>query len=306
MNELSADALKFAYLGGSGVVAGFLAWNGWRQGVGRQGMTLLAVAGAYAAGFFGRKTAMPAFEFLGYPELLTEIIGGAAAGLLTYIAIHALSRVLFKRTKDIVVKSSRMRSGLLGALLGLAFSVVLFVVSYYTIRMMGTLAASKVQASSDDAAAAKLKPVGGLLPQEEPNALVKGLAKLNEALNEGTTGEILHKVDRVPPNVYALLFKLGLMVSREESVDRFLSYPGVAALAHHPKIERLKNDAGVSELLVSKSYLKLLRNEKVVTLANDEEFAKEIKAMDFEKALDYAIKGGPLPPLENPKPQSVP
>ena len=101
MSELSADTLKFAYLGGSGIVAGLLAWNGWRQGVGRQGMTLLAVAGAYAAGFFGRKTVMPAFSFLGYPEMLTEIIGGVAAGLLTYFAIHGLSNVLFKKRRTL-------------------------------------------------------------------------------------------------------------------------------------------------------------------------------------------------------------
>ncbi len=292
MNEFSADTLKFAYLGGSSVVAGFLAWNGWRQGVARQGMTLLAVAGAYTAGFFGRKSAMVAFEFLGYPELLTEVIGGVAAGLLTYVAINAVSRMLFrKKNKDIVERSSRMRSGTMGALLGFAFAFVLFVVSYYAIRMMGTIASSKMHVIHAEEEAAKQFPNAVHPPVEEPPALIRGLAKLNEALNEGRTGEVFHKVDRVPPNVYAILFKLGIMVSREESVDRFLSYPGVATLARHPKLVGLKSDPTVAALLESKSYLKMLRNEKVVALANDTAFAEEIKAMDFEKAIDHAIKG---------------
>jgi hypothetical protein len=306
MNELSADTLKFAYLGGSGVVAAFLAWNGWRQGVARQGMTLLAVASAYAAGFFGRKTAMPAFQFLGYPELVTEIIGGVAAGMLTYIAINGVSRIAFKKTKDVENRGRRLRSGAMGAALGFAFAALLFVVSYYAIRMMGTIAASKIQVAETDAQQAKRNPAHAAFPAEEPNAFIKGLAKLNNALNEGQTGEILHRVDRVPPNVYATLFKLGLMVSREESVERFLGYPGVAALAHHPKITNLKNDPTVGALLESKSYLKLLKNEKVVALANDQEFAVEIKKMDFEKALDHAIKGGEVPVLEKPLSQPIP
>ena len=292
MNEFSADTLKFAYLGGSGIVAGFLAWNGWRQGVARQGMTLLAVAGAYTAGFFGRKSAMVAFEFLGYPELLTEVIGGVAAGLLTYIAINAVSRVLFrKKNKDIVERSSRMRSGTMGALLGFAFALVLFIVSYYAIRMMGTIASSKMHVIHAEEEAAKQFPKVAHPPAEEAPALIRGLAKLNEALNEGRTGEVFHKVDRVPPNVYALLFKLGIMVSREESVDRFLAYPGIATLARHPKIVGLTHDPAVAALLETKSYLRMLRNEKVVALANDAAFAEEIKAMDFEKAIDHAIKG---------------
>ena len=286
MNEYSADTLKLAYLSGSSLVAGLLTWNGWRQGLGRQGMTLLAIASAYAAGFFGRKTAMPAFTFLGYPEIVTEVIGAVAAGLLTYLAIHGLSRVLFKKTKDVVERGSRVRSGVFGALLGFVFALFLFVVSYYAVRMMGTLASSKVRVASEDLAAAKANP------SEEPSAIIKGLAKLNDALNEGQTGELFHKVDRVPPNVYAMLFKLGIMVSREESVDRFLAYPGIASLAAHPKIVSLKNDPTVSEQLISKSYLRLLRNEKVVALANDAEFAALIKAMDFDKAIDHAIKGG--------------
>jgi hypothetical protein len=273
-------------------------------------MTLLAVAGAYAAGFFGRKTVMPAFSFLGYPEMLTEIIGGVAAGLLTYFAIHGLRNILFKKTKDIAGRGSRIRSGTMGAVLGFTFGLLMFAASYYAIRMMGTIASSQVQVATAGQEALRRAPAPGMLAPQEPSAIIKGLARLNDALNEGHTGEILHKVDRVPPNVYAMLFKLGIMVSSEEAVERFLMYPGVATLAHHPKLATLKNDPVVADLLSKKSYLRLLRNEKVVALANDREFAEQIKEMNFEKALDHAITGGnapgAAPVIEVPTQQSVP
>ena len=167
--------------------------------------------------------------------------------MLTYIAVNAVSRMLFKKDKSTPEPKQSVRFGVMGALLGFVFAMFLFVVSYYAVRMMGTIAASKVQSVNAELEASKHQPktAHAYAPQEDPPAFIKGLAKLNGALNEGQTGEFFHKVDRVPPNVYAMLFKLGIMVSSEESLDRFLGYPGVAALARHPKLAILKSDAAV-------------------------------------------------------------
>jgi hypothetical protein len=43
-------------------------------------------------------------------------------------------------------------------------------------------------------------------------------------------------------------------------------------------------------LLASQSYFRLLRHEKVLELANDQEFAERIKGTDFNQALDHALK----------------
>jgi uncharacterized membrane protein required for colicin V production len=304
MNALDADTLKTAYLSGCGVVTALLVWSGWRQGAARQGMSLLAVAGAYAVGFFGRKMARPLFDFLGYPDFITEIIGGFAAGLLTYITVYGLSRVFFKPTRGIADRVSRIRSGTFGSVLGLVFAALILVLCFYAVRMMGTIASSKIHVIQAEQAAHKQNPSAPI--PEEPGALIKGLAMLNDALNEGQTGEILHSVDHIPPNVYAMLFKLGIMASSEEAMSRFLDYPGVSALANEPRLKALTKDPAIAELLISKSYLRLLRNEKVVALANDSDFAARLRAMDFDKAMDHAIKGDNPPPLEKPTPQSLP
>ena len=57
----------------------------------------------------------------------------------------------------------------------------------------------------------------------------------------------------------------------------------------------MKNDPEVFKLLESRSFIKLLRHEKVLALATDAEFKALMEKMEFEKALDFA--------LEQPKPK---
>ena len=88
---------------------------------------------------------------------------------------------------------------------------------------------------------------------------------------------------------FATLTKLGIMVSRAEAVERFTNYPGIAELTNHPKLVGLRNDPEIAELLQSQSYFRLLRHDKIVALANDPIFAAEIKKLEFDKALDFAL-----------------
>ena len=80
------------------------------------------------------------------------------------------------------------------------------------------------------------------------------------------------------------------MVSSDESVARFLSYPGVQPLAEHPKIVALQSDPQVSREVLERDYLALLRNERIVAAANDPEVAVLLRQFEFQKALDYAIR----------------
>src|SRR4051794_11022070 len=99
-SRMEAESLENLYYAIAAIVVAILTYHGWRQGVARQAITLLAIASAYAVGFFGAGLAEPYFEFLKYPPQLTRIIGGAAAGLLTMIAITTVGRAFFKRTND--------------------------------------------------------------------------------------------------------------------------------------------------------------------------------------------------------------
>ena len=295
---MDPESLENLYYAGAACVVAILTVHGWRQGVARQAITLVAIASAYAVGFFGAGLVMPWFEFLRYPAPLTRIIAGAAAGLLTLMAITTLGRVFFKRTAERGPGSGRFAYGFFGALLGLVFGGVVFLVTTELVRLVGAVAQSNAQLvdqarANRGEAAAPMNPVVG------------GLARLTTALNDGGSGTFFRKVDPVPAHVFATLTKLGVMVSRPEAVDRFLTYPGISDLTNHPKIVELASDPEVSKLLASQSYFRLLRNEKVVGLASDPGFAEQLKRTDFQQAIDHALTAPPAkrrePQLERPE-----
>jgi hypothetical protein len=290
---MDAESLENLYYAIAAIVVAILTFHGWRQGVGRQAVTLLAIASAYAVGFFGADLVAPWFEFLRYPAPLTRIIAGAAAGVLTLLAITTLGRVFFKRTAERGPGKAKWAYGFFGGVLGLVFGGVVFMVATEIVRLAGAVAQSNVQLAEDTRA----KTAGS---RPEINPVVSGLARLTTALNDGGSGTFFRKVDPVPTHVFATLTKLGIMVSRPEAVDRFLTYPGISDLTRHPKIVELATDPEVAKLLASQSYFRLLRNEKVVGLASDPGFADQLKRTDFQQAIDHALKTPP-PPLRAPQ-----
>lgn len=289
---MSAATLKFLYCAGSAVFIGMLTWNGWRQGVVRQAMTLLSIVCAYVAAYFGASSAAPLFKFLGYPPQITILIGGAAVGCATFLGLHGLRRILLKRTAQQKNLRVRLSYGILGAFIGFAFGAILFFLTSSTIRALGVVAKSRLEDLEKETHPAPNTPKAPpLTPEDEPSPLVKGIARLGGALDEGQSGKFFHRYDTAPTaHVFATLTKLGIMVSRPEAVDRFLSYPGVGKLANHPKLVAVRDDPEVGELLLNGSYVRLLRHEKVLALASDEEFNGLVKKMEFEKALDHSLK----------------
>lgn len=293
--ELSADNLKIAYYSAAVLFVAALGWSGWRQGVLRQLMTLAAIACAYAAAYFGASSAAPVFAFLKYPPQVTTLIGGTAVGCATFLGLHGLRRWLFKRTAQQKNPTVRLSYGILGAILGVVFGSLVFLLTTGLVRAVSTVAKSRLGDIEKENHAAPI-----LLP-EEPGPLVRNFAKLGTALDEGKSGAFLQRYDAVPAtHVFATLAKLGIMISRPEAVDRFLAYPGVEKLASHPKLVAVKDDPEIAEMLIHHSFVRLLRHEKVLALANDSEFSALMKQMEFEKALNHALKepNPPAPPRE--------
>lgn len=295
--DLSADSLKVIYYGAWLLFVALLGWNGWRQGVARQLMTLAAIGCAYAAAFYGAPSAAPVFAFLKYPPQITRLIAGSALGCATFLGLHALRRIFFKRTAQHQGKGARLSFGILGATVGVAFgSLVFLVTTVFLSKAIGVAARSRVEQHEREVRAHVPAP------SEEPGALVRGFAKLGTALDEGASGRLLHRYDNTSmARAFATIAKLTIMVSRPEAVDRFLSYPGVEKLSKHPKLLAVKNDPAVAQLLASNSFIRLLRHEKVLALAGDAEFNALMQQMEFDKALEFALTP-PDPELEPPGP----
>lgn len=300
--DFSADSLKAIYYGVWLLFVALLGWNGWRQGVARQLMTLVAIGCAYAAAFYGASSAAPIFAFLKYPQQITTLIGGSAVGCATFLALHGLRRVFFKRTAQHQGKGARLSFGILGATVGVAFGSLIFLVTtVFLSKAIGVAAQSRVEQHEREIREHVQ------IPSEEPGPLIRNFAKLGTALDEGASGRFLHRYDNTSmARAFATIAKLTIMVSRPEAVDRFLSYPGVEKLTRHPKLLAVKNDPAVAELLVSHSFIKLLRHEKVLALAGDAEFNALMQQMEFEKALEFALKPPKPPePVPEPKPELV-
>lgn len=301
--DVSADNLKVAYYGVSVLCIAALGWNGWRQGVARQLMTLVAIACAYTAAYYGASSAAPVFGFLNYPPQITKLIGGAAVGCATFIGVHGLRRWFFKRTAQQKSEGVRLSYGILGAIIGVTFgSLVFLVTTVFLARGIGVAAKSRLEDIERD------KQSAPALAPEDPGPLVRNFAKLGVALDEGASGTFVRRYDNTSmSHVFATIAKLTIMVSRPEAVDRFLSYPGVEKLAMHPKLVAVKNDPEVFKLLNDASYVKLLRHEKVLALASDAEFKALMEKMEFEKALDFALKPAAAPaPAPGAGPQALP
>ncbi len=310
--DWSADTLRFAYYGVSALFVAALGFNGWRQGLVRQVMTLAAIACAYAAAYYGASSAAPIFGFLNYPPQITKLIGGAAVGCATFLGVHGLRRWFFKRTAEQKNAGVRVSFGVLGAILGVTFgSLVFLITTVFLARGIGVAAKSRLEDIERE------KQSAPTLVPEDPGSLVRTFAKLGGALDEGASGKFIRRYDNTPiSHVFATIAKLTVMVSRVEAVDRFLAYPGIEKLAMHPKLVAVKNDPEVFKLLNDGSYVKLLRHEKVLALANDAEFKGLLEKMEFEKALDFALKpdkqappptpDAALPPLETPQAPAAP
>jgi hypothetical protein len=52
----------------------------------------------------------------------------------------------------------------------------------------------------------------------------------------------------------------------------------------------LQKDPDIARDLVAGNYLALVRNDRIIRAANDQEIAELMSKFEFEKALDYALR----------------
>lgn len=281
------SAWKTAFFIGAGILVLVQAVRGWRLGVMRQAVNLLALAGAYLIAFFGGRFAVPFLRPLGFPDPVLAIIGGALMGFVFYTVLTVGAAILFKRTSQQSIGLVKLGYGGLGAVLGALFGIVLVWMLTLGVRLLGSVAETEIAATKRPA-----RVEGNVVaasPPQAPGRVMLGLVELKQAISEGRTGAVIEHVDPLPGALYSTLSKLGRVVSSEHSVNRFLAYPGVKALAQNPKIAALQSDPAIMRSALSRDFVGLMRNERVVAAANDPEVAAMLRKFEFEKALDHAL-----------------
>jgi len=294
------DAYQVAFFLGAALFIAFTAWHGWRLGILRQIINILALAAAYLIGYFGGGRLGPFLHrFSGLPEQALAVLGAVGLGFIVYCCITLIGVIAFTKTAHQRIGLIRFGYGASGSVFGAFYGLFLVWIMVLAIRLLGSVAESEI-AVADQPHVARAKSSPSTPPPVPPSAVARTLAHMKQSLEQGPAGAVVQQVDPIPGTLYGILRKLGLMVSDEKSVDRFLAYPGVKPLLAHPKIAALQNDPDITRDLVNRNYFALIRNPLIITAANDAEIAELMRKFEFEKALDYAIQ----PPADGSKPEA--
>jgi hypothetical protein len=275
--------------------------RGWRLGLMRQIMRLVALGAAYAAAFLGGGSllvpiARPVFKI---PDAVLSLLCGAVLALITYAVISGVGAILFKRTAQQDSGVVRLIYGLAGAVIGLFFSAFLLWLIVASVRTIGAVAEGQVRSQSRVAGHGSGDPTLHALeirrrflsePDDSGAALATSLARLKNSLELPPLGKAVKQADPISQKAYETLEKASSVLSSPERAQKFLTFPGARELSEHPKIVALRSDPEIAELIAQRRFLELLQNRRVIEVVNDPVIAERIKKFQIERALDYAME----------------
>ena len=256
----------------------FEIWRGWRRGVMRHGMSVLALIVAGGVGWiFAWMTGFISDRIIPLPYPAGRLIFGLIAALAFYFAAVALASMLFKKTSQQPPGIVRLFYGAGGGFFGLIFGLLILWGGISIFRTMGAVAEARQTALGDGQ-----------------------LVAIKESLEEGTTGSLVDKVDIVPSNIYGLITKLLRITQSPEATARFFAYPQTQQLLTQPKLMELFTDPAVAGAASEGNYLSLLTSPKLTEIASNPEVQKSFSGFELEKALDYALQESAPSPAPTP------
>jgi hypothetical protein len=270
--------------------------HGWRLGLLRQLVRVIAIIVAYSCAFFGAGATVPIMRsFLKLPDPILAVLGGAILAAILFAAINLTGAFLFRKTAQQESRLVRLIWGSTGAFLGILLGLFTIWLVFAGIRMVGSVAEARlrtqnapISAAGQPNGAAEVQTGSAVSPL--PNPLVAMLAYMKNSLEGGKVGEAVRTIDPLPPALYRVLEKAGQVASNAQSAAKFLSYPGAREISEHPKVVALRNDSRVMELIAGGHIFELMKNSRMVEAMNDPALQARVKNFDLERALDYALK----------------
>ena len=268
--------------------------HGWRLGLVRQLVRVIAIIVAYSCAFFGARATVPIMRsFFKLPDPILAVLGGAILAAILFAAINLAGAFLFKKTAQQESRFVRLIWGSTGAFLGIVLGLFTIWLAFAGIRMLGSVAEARLR-TQNLPASTKAQANGSVQIQTEsplsPNPLMAMLADMKNSLESGRVGETVRTIDPLPPALYRVLEKAGEVASNVQSAERFLSFPGAREISEHPKVVALRNDSRVMELIVAGRVVELMKNQRMIDAMNDPTLQAQVKKFELERALDYALK----------------
>jgi hypothetical protein len=274
------DRFQLLFLGGSGLLVLVQSIRGWRLGVVRQLVNLVALTLAYGAAFLSGRLLTPILHPLGYPDLLVSVLAGAAFGGVIYLAVSAAGARAFQRTDEKNLGLLRLGYGAGGSALGLLGALVTVWMSVLGIRFLGTVAQAEVNLA---------KTPASLRQGIRASPMAIELAQFKHSIDTGPAGALIHGTDPVPQRMYLIVEKMTRVISNMDSMRRFVTYPGTEVISQNPRIVALQRDPDIARQVVSGNIVGLLGNPKIVAAVNDPHLEVLVRSFELEKALDYAL-----------------
>ncbi len=273
------DRGQMIFFGLAGLFIAYEAFRGWRLGIVRQLIRLGALVSAYLAGIFLGGMAVPVLRLTGYPDLILKPVSMALIGIVAYLIVSFVGRVLFKKTTDQDFGLVWLVYGVTGSLCGVLFGLFFVTMMALAIRFLGTLASGIAEEPNSSAQVPTSK-----------KATVAGLVEMKHALEVGIAGEVLDTVDPIPKKAYELIEKLGRLSANPAAISRFLEYPGAIELTQMKEITALRDDPEIARAVQERRYFSLLKHPRITRTANNPKVAEQVGKFDLEKALDFALE----------------
>jgi hypothetical protein len=294
-----SSAWQLAFLSFAVVILILEVLHGWRIGLTRQLMRIIAIIAAYSCAIFAGPVLLPITRsFTKLPDPILTLVGGAVLGAIIFAILNALGPLLFKRTKDHESAVRRLSWGISGGLLGILLGSFTIWLVFAGARLAGSVAEAQVR-SQHAITTGILQPVWNKPLQiqsaalstrdQPPTPLMTTLAELKNSLEAGPIGNTLKNVDPLPEGTYRRVERVGEVASNPETAQRFLRFPGAQQIANDPKIIALRDDPEITKLVSQSRVFDLLQNQRVIDALNDPVLLARLKNFDLDRALDYAL-----------------
>ena len=285
-SEIAGSAIwQTVFLSFAVVLVLFEIIRGWRLGIMRQLMRVVAVVAAYAAAYFGGDLLVPLLRSsLKMPDIVISALAGVILAVIVYAIIASLGTILFKRTAQQSTGAVRLVYGLSGALIGLCFGAFFLWLLLVGIRSAGSIADAQVQAQ------ASLPRAVPPEPSLDPDSLMRLVARLKNSVELGTVGDVVRRTEAMPTGGLRTISEMGTVLANPETARKFLNSPGARELSEHPKIVALRNDPEIVEMIAQGRLFELLRDPRIVDAVNDPTLTERVKKFDLKKALEDAAK----------------
>src|SRR5437763_3400598 len=237
--------------------------HGWRLGLIRQLVRVIAIIVAYSCGFFAANATIPIMRsYLKLPDPILAILGGAILAFILFAAINLIGAFLFKKTAQHSSPVIRLIWGIAGALLGVLLGMFTLWLTFTGIRMVGSVAQARLHTPNPPGLTPR--PNGTVDPAAQPappNPLMTILADMKNSLEGGHVGEAVRAVDPLPPTLYRGLEKAGEVASNPDCAEGFLSFPGAREISEHRRVVVVRDDRQGVEGIASGQSFVLIKNQ---------------------------------------------